>query len=927
MNIEISDVRGWNSLASVQRTLEAEFSKGHQIADNHVRFAIKQNQFLEMVEIPASDKFTTHFRDNIIQTTSCLLLLKSDYSEIMFVRMETGIAGNDVYRKYKISCTEPNPSDVARLKKLQSGNPTSFMGLFDTKNIVLSFYKNYKDILENLCGNISGIPCAKDRRHYSQLLLSRIMFIYFIQSKQFLANESTNYLRNRFNQAVRDRKNFYKNFLLALFFNVLNTERKNRETNKFDSVPFLNGGLFKKHPIEKRHTISIENGIFDEILKFLDGWMWYVDDTVDDANTTTSVNPEILGHIFETMIEDQNGQGAFYTPADITSYICRETIRPYCLDRVNEHFQTNYDSLRGILSDASHAEYLYFEVIKGIRVLDPSCGSGEFVLTAYKILYELYAETWRAIENHDTMLVRNEKRRLGSNPRYYFKRRIITENLYGVDIDDGALEVCKLRLWLSLVADMDRENAEPLPNIDYNIMQGDSLVGYITPQAAQQLSIDEPEHVSKILSEIEALKQKYRQEQEPSKAELLHRQIDEKVDRYNKRLNKAWISDVSRKFRKPFKIDVGEINPFHWILHFYNVVTSGGFDVVVGNPPWLSTTADVSSKTRRPKLLKPVYDRLFKTKDAREHYAFFFEIALNMMKPGGRIGYIVALSSISLKTKKPLQEFLMNQCSELKISSYNDRPGKIFEGGTHARSVIILGLRDVDTPCKIFTTISHRWKKEDRPSLLDRVMYLPSKNFHIGDDCSITLYGEGIIPKFGVEVEKSIMSKFLSRPRLRLAIKSKFVLWYHDTARYWVRVTDYKFKDSHVHPIYLNTERQKIVIMALLNSSLAYWFFNKTTNNKEISAHVKYLCVDFDAFSPADISHLRKLTNKLYRHYAERYRAREIKTDKVFCKAVIDEIDDILSIHYGFTKTELHYIKLFEAGFRIGNTAAAINQA
>lgn len=414
MNIEINDIREWNSLESVRRTLEAEFSESRQVADNRVRFAIKQNQFLEMMEIPASDEFTAHFRGNITQTTSCLLLLKSDYSEMMFVRKEMGVAGNDVYRKYKISCTEPNPSDAARLKKLQFGNPTSFMGLFDTKNIVLSFYNNYKDILKNLYRNISGIPSAEDRRRYSQLLLSRIMFLYFIQSRQFLANESTNYLYSRFNQAVNDRKNFYKDFLLVLFFNVLNTEKRNRRTNKFDAVPFLNGGLFKKHPIEKKYTISIENGIFDKILKFLDGWMWYVDDTVDDANTTTSVNPEILGHIFETMIEDQNGQGAFYTPVDITRYICRETIRPYCLDRVNERFQTNYDSVRDILDDASRAEYLYFEVIKGIRVLDPSCGSGEFILTAYKILYELYAETWRAIESHDTARVRNEKRRLGN---------------------------------------------------------------------------------------------------------------------------------------------------------------------------------------------------------------------------------------------------------------------------------------------------------------------------------------------------------------------------------------------------------------------------------------------------------------------------------------------------------------------------------
>ena len=918
LNIEIDDMRKWNSFASVRRTLKAEFRQGHQITNNHIRFAIKPNQFLEVAEIPATDEFGAHFRQNISHTTVCLLLLKDDYSEMMFVRKEMGVAGNDVYRKYKLSCAKPHQSDVKRLQRLQSGNSLSFMSLFDTKEIVRRFYDKYKALLANLGGSIKGISSVDDRQHYSQILLSRIMFLYFIQSKKFLANESTGYLRNRFDKAVRAEKNFYNDFLLVLFFNVLNTERKNRKTDKFDAIPFLNGGLFKKHRIEEKYRkIRIENDVFDKVLKFLDGWMWYVDDTADDASTTASVNPEILGHIFETMIEDQNGQGAFYTPADITRYICQETIRPYCLDRVTKHFQTHYDEIRDILDNVHHAEYLYFDVIKGMRVLDPSCGSGEFVLTAYKTLYELYRETWHMIENLDTARVRNEKKRLGKNPNYYFKRRIITENLYGVDIDNGALEVCKLRLWLSLVADMDKENAEPLPNIDYNIMQGDSLVGYITPQAAQQLSIDEPERVSNILSEIEALKQRYRQEQEPGKAELLNKEIGEKIGKHNKRLNRAWISDISHRTRSS-GIDVEEIKPFHWVLHFYNVITSGGFDIVVGNPPWLSTTADVSSKTRRPKLLKPVYDKLFKTKDAREHYAFFFEISLNMMKPGGRIGYIVALSSISLKTKKPLQEFLRNRCSELRISSYNDRPGKIFEGGTHARSAIVLGIHDIDGPCKILTTGSHRWKTKDRPGLLDRVVYLPCENFPIGDDCATTLYDEGIIPKFSVGIEKSIMAKFLSKPRLQTVNDLKFVLWYHDTARYWVRVTDYKFKDSHVHRISLDDEQSKIVTMALLNSSLAYWFFNKTTNNKEISSHIKHLCIDPGAFNSTDIEQLRRHTNKLYRHYGERYQAGEIKTDKVFCKSAIDKIDDILAKHYELTKEEIQYIKNFEVEFRMG---------
>ena len=161
------------------------------------------------------------------------------------------------------------------------------------------------------------------------------------------------------------------------------------------------------------------------------------------------------------------------------------------------------------------------------------------------------------------------------------------------------------------------------------------------------------------------------------------------------------------------------------------------------------------------------------------------------------------------------------------------------------------------------------------------------------------------------------MLKFLSKPQLKLLKKSKFVLWYHDTARYWIRVTDYKFKNSHVHPIYLDNIEQKILTMALLNSSLAYWFFNKTTNNKEISAHVKYLCIDFNAFSSSIILRLKRLTDKLFAHYADRYKNKEINTDKMFCKSVIDDIDDILAMHYKFSKKEVQYIKHFEEEFRV----------
>ena len=371
---------------------------------------------------------------------------------------------------------------------------------------------------------------------------------------------------------------------------------------------------------------------------------------------------------------------------------------------------------------------------------------------------------------------------------------------------------------------------------------------------------------------------------------------------------------------------------FHWDLEFPDIFYGEdgkrkknlGFDAVVGNPPWLSTSAAAYIGNICPEILKSFHNKTFKTKNTREYYAFFFEKALNIMSIDGQIGYIVSLSSISLKTKKPLQKLLIDSCTELKISSYNDRPGKIFEGGTHARSAIILGHYNTGKQCRIFTTISHRWKHNDLRHILNNLTYIQSENFHIGNNKKCKLYDEGIIPKIGFKIEKSIMAKFLSKELICTTNNSKFVLWYHDTARYWIRVTDWKFKNSHVHPIYLKNKTQKTILMALLNSSLAYWFFNKITNNKEISSHIKYICVTFDMFDSESVSQLNSLTKKLYEHYAKKFKAKEIKIDKMFCKNIIDKIDDILSQHYKFNEDERIYIKQFEENFRLGDQSNKI---
>ena len=896
MKVLKADIRKCGSLDAVRCLFTKELSdmsSGGGVG--RLRFTVEPNQFLDVLEIPASDDFKQYF-NSIRHNTACLLLCKDDYSQMMFVMKEMGMmTGDNIYNKYVVDIRQPRNSDATRLQKIRRGHTSSFLELFNTKDIVSIFYEQYKTLLGKFQEGIVGIKSPDDARHYAQLLLSRIMFLYFIQARGFLSG-NMDYLQDGYKDVIQNNGNFYKK-LTELFFNVLNTEKHDRHTDNFDNIPFLNGGLFKKRQIEAGNRIEIKNNIFKDTLDFLGGWMWYVDDTTDAASTTASVNPEILGHIFETMIDDQHGKGAYYTPPDITRYICGESIQRYCVDRVNKKFGTEYNEIQEMATE--HREYLYFDVIKPIKILDPACGSGEFILTAYKLLYELYKNIWCSISELNTKRVRAESKMLGSRPNYYFKRRIITENVYGVDIESGALEVCKLRLWLSLVADMDTNNIEPLPNIDYNIMQGNSIAGYFTLDTVQQTNLHSQEHVSNIFSEIEDLKRTYKLERVTAQAELLNKQINDRISVQMKQLNTAWVGDFGGKSG----VGVDDVNPFHYTLHFHDVIASGGFDIIVGNPPWLSGKATQN-------MLKTIYKTIFhSTKNADDTYAYFFELSMRMLKAGGRIGFIVSLSSISTETKAPLTKFLRAECDELRISSYHDRPGKIFSGGNHARSAIILGRRGKST-CRIYTTHAHRWRPEDRPTLLSSLVYVGN------EDVGRSFYDGGIIPKFGNDIEKSIMSKFLAKPRIAIVRRSEFVLYYHDSLQYWMRVASYKFKKTHVHPLYFSDQKQLVSATALLNSSLAYWFFNKTTDLKHVQSRMRYLCIG--EINTADSKTLGRLVTRLNRHYEEVYPLPgEIKTDDAYCKPIMDKIDDVLTRHYGFTNEESSYIKNFQLSFRM----------
>jgi len=434
---------------------------------------------------------------------------------------------------------------------------------FDVETVTKRFYDQFKTEHDLFAKFLSGIDDQGGRDWYISVMLNRLMFLYFIQKKRFL-NGDPDYLRTKLEAMRGEGKNFYRDFLLILFFQGLAQEAVERDatTNRLlGNVPYLNGGLFLPHAIEDQYgdTIQIADEAFERLFTFFDGYTWHLDER--PLRQGNEINPDVLGYIFEKYI-NQKQMGAYYTKEDITGYICRSTILPFLLDKCGVEVsammtdvepyiydavattdtlptetgreyaarRARYESIKADFADGKIAAIddlvtynldietlvedwlrtlndpvilrrFYFECLSKLTVLDPTCGSGAFLFAAINILeplYELALDKMRQIvgapedaptrPNPRENVVKyldfvDELKRVSAHPnrRYYVLKRIIVDNLYGVDIMDEAVEICKLRLFLKMVAQVeDAAQIEPLPDIDFNIRSGNTLVGFAT---------------------------------------------------------------------------------------------------------------------------------------------------------------------------------------------------------------------------------------------------------------------------------------------------------------------------------------------------------------------------------------------------------------------------------------------------------------
>ena len=489
--------------------------------------------------------------------------------------------------------------------------------------------------------------------------MGRLVFIQFLQKKGWMgcsAGESWNdgdkeFVQNLF--ANTSHKNTFVDDVLEPLFNDINTKRTGDITSSPNvgtgiKIPYLNGGLFEKDDYDMTN-FPLPAKFMKNLLDFFASYNFTIDEN-DPDDAEIGVDPEMLGRIFENLLEDNKDKGAFYTPKEIVQYMCRESLIAYLQTDVNDdqtkdairQFVTTYDA--SILS--KELKESVDQKLKDVKICDPAIGSGAFPMG---LLRELYT-CRKAIEGID------------EETAVSIKTHIIQNNIYGVDIEKGAVDIARLRFWLALI--VDEKNPHALPNMDFKIMQGNSLLEQYEGVELSGMSLDEQKKrktkkgqawqatfafdEQDALDNIQhAIKEYYLTDDQTSKSNL-RRIINENVRSYIVNL-KGCTSEIQTKITK---LPIPNDQFFLWHIYFKEVFDNGGFDIVIGNPPY---GADIDK-------LVDVYGKLYPdtSHGYKDIYKYFFDCFINKAKYNGILCYITPNTYLRQPRYGDLRRVLLN---------------------------------------------------------------------------------------------------------------------------------------------------------------------------------------------------------------------------------------------------------------------------
>jgi len=812
----------------------------------------------------------------------------------------------------------------------------------NVERMVRHFYQRFYTERLAFIAHIQGIAIDPNRKRYASFILNRLMTLYFIQKKGFLDGD-TDYLANRLRliQTYNDNDSFYRHFLLRLFHERLGTPEHSPEWHAlFGNVPYLDGELFASHELERHNAvIQIPDKAFANLFTFFNDYQWLLDEY--PAQHNNELNPNILGYIFEKSVNQQQ-MGAYYTRKDVTEYIAKNTIIPYLFDAVKraypstfhanspiwQRLQTNpdryiYEAISSELSlpgetsaefSSRHAYYIglraklvagaihtiddfithnldicqftqdvlcsineanllyaFYDHIQHITILDPTCGTGAFLFAAINILKPLYEACLNRIQTIENKQNTNQDTRQYSPREHILQapniiKSIITNSLHGVDIMEEATEICQLRLFLKFVAQIEQvEDLKPLPHISRNIRVGNALVGFTS---STEGDLYQPIAQANILDSHDAI------------------------------ISEQW--HIKHQ-------------PFHWFIEFEKVTRQAGFNVIIGNPPYV----EYGEKKFPYKLQN------FETRSCANLYTYIVERSSHLLSPMGRHGMVLPLAAFATKNMIPFIEGFQRWYPCSWLSFYHFRPSMLFSGGKIASIPTTIYLAKNEEPEQRFSTHLTKWSTQQRERLLSGLIY-----------CHITAPKDPdnrhYYPKFGNPCENAMMEKILRHKKIShylAPMPNQNTMFYRSAGGlYWKVFVNFPWpyqttsnKQCSFQEIY-----ERDVFVALFNSSLFWWYYTVTFDTFNLKDYMiwgfRFSYPEETVIIKALQMHCQRLMDD-FRKHAKHLKRGKTGSYTIYAKkskAIIDEIDCILAQHYGLTKEELAFLINYDVKYRMG---------